>query len=170
MYQLSLPHHYHPPNGHSPASLTMSIHNGVSLYFSSSSNHSWLIITHMFTAWCTFSFIPVPFIKVYGGAEFKRHSFLTSALDEGEWLGSRFDPLLSRKNPRYPSYRSLRNGLDTSKRRNISCYCWEFNPLNAELNPTRHLLVLVGARHIVHVSRIRVNQVSSVVQPVAWSL
>jgi hypothetical protein len=31
------------------------------------------------------------------------------------------------------------------------------NPLNAELNPIRHLLALVGARHFVHVSRIRVN-------------
>ena len=29
--------------------------------------------------------------------------------------------------------------------------------LNAELNPIRHLLALVGARHIVHVSRIRVK-------------
>ena len=34
---------------------------------------------------------------------------------------------------------------------------WCLNPLNAELNPIRHLLALVGARHIVHVSRIRVN-------------
>jgi hypothetical protein len=33
-----------------------------------------------------------------------------------------------------------------------------FNPLNAELNPIRHLLALVGARHIVHVSRVRVKQ------------
>jgi hypothetical protein len=32
-------------------------------------------------------------------------------------------------------------------------YC--INPLNAELNPIRHLLALVGARHFVHVSRIR---------------
>ena len=32
-----------------------------------------------------------------------------------------------------------------------------FNPLNAELNPIRHLLVSVGVRHIVHVSRIRVK-------------
>ena len=32
------------------------------------------------------------------------------------------------------------------------------NPLNAELNPIRHLLALVGARHIVHVSRVRVKQ------------
>ena len=28
------------------------------------------------------------------------------------------------------------------------------NPLKAELNPIRHLLALVGARHIVHVSRV----------------
>jgi hypothetical protein len=34
-----------------------------------------------------------------------------------------------------------------------------FNPLNAELNPIRHLLALAGARHFVHVSRIRVNGV-----------
>ena len=31
------------------------------------------------------------------------------------------------------------------------------NPLNAELNPIRHLLTLVGARHLVHVSGIRVK-------------
>ena len=31
------------------------------------------------------------------------------------------------------------------------------NPLNAELNPIRHLLALVGAHHIFHVSRLRVN-------------
>ena len=36
---------------------------------------------------------------------------------------------------------------------------FDVNPLNAELNPIRHLLTLVGARHIVHVSRIRVNGV-----------
>jgi len=32
-----------------------------------------------------------------------------------------------------------------------------FNPLNAKLNPIRHLLALLGAHHILHVSRIRVN-------------
>ena len=31
------------------------------------------------------------------------------------------------------------------------------DPLNAELNPICHLLTLVGSRHIVHVSRIRVK-------------
>ena len=35
-----------------------------------------------------------------------------------------------------------------------------FKPLNAELNPVRHLLALVGARHFVHVSRVRVITVS----------
>ena len=36
--------------------------------------------------------------------------------------------------------------------------CTVINPLNAELNPIRHLLALVGARHIVHVSRLRVSK------------
>jgi len=37
-----------------------------------------------------------------------------------------------------------------------------FNPLNAELNPICHLLALLGAHHILHVSRIRVNQCSMI--------
>jgi hypothetical protein len=32
------------------------------------------------------------------------------------------------------------------------------NPLNTELNPICHLLALLGAHHILHVSRIRVNK------------
>ena len=32
-----------------------------------------------------------------------------------------------------------------------------FNPLNAELNSICHLLALLGAHHIFHVSRIRIN-------------
>jgi hypothetical protein len=32
-----------------------------------------------------------------------------------------------------------------------------FNPLNAELNPICHLLALRRARHILHISRIRVK-------------
>jgi hypothetical protein len=39
-------------------------------------------------------------------------------------------------------------------RLNTSIY---FNPLNAELNPISHLLALLGAHHILHVSRIRVK-------------
>jgi hypothetical protein len=31
------------------------------------------------------------------------------------------------------------------------------NPLNAELNPICHLLALLGAHHILYVSRIKVN-------------
>jgi hypothetical protein len=33
-----------------------------------------------------------------------------------------------------------------------------FNPLNAELNPIRHLLALAEAHHFVHVSRIRAKK------------
>ena len=32
-----------------------------------------------------------------------------------------------------------------------------FNPLNTKLNPICHLLALLGAHHILHVSRIRVK-------------
>ena len=38
---------------------------------------------------------------------------------------------------------------------------YNINPLNAELNPIRHLLALVGDRHIVHVSRIRAKKLCS---------
>ena len=48
-----------------------------------------------------------------------------------------------------------------SHAKRISTLCGEkaeiFNPLNAELKLIRHLLALVGARHFVHVSRIRAN-------------
>jgi len=33
----------------------------------------------------------------------------------------------------------------------------DFNPFNAELNPICHLLALIGAHHILHVSRIRIK-------------
>ena len=33
----------------------------------------------------------------------------------------------------------------------------EFNPSNAELNPICYQLALLGAHHILHVSRVRVN-------------
>ena len=36
------------------------------------------------------------------------------------------------------------------------------NPLNAELNPIYHLLVLLGTHHILHVSRIRVKLEKSI--------
>jgi hypothetical protein len=36
-------------------------------------------------------------------------------------------------------------------------FVYVVNPLNAKLNPIRHVLALVGAHHFVHVSRIRVN-------------
>jgi hypothetical protein len=34
------------------------------------------------------------------------------------------------------------------------------NPLNAELNPICHMLALLGAHHILHISSLRANQAS----------
>jgi hypothetical protein len=34
----------------------------------------------------------------------------------------------------------------------------DINPLNAELNPICHLLALLGAHHIFHVSRIKIKE------------
>ena len=42
----------------------------------------------------------------------------------------------------------------TAKTQKIIPY---INPLNAELNLFCHLLALLGAHHILHVSRVRVN-------------
>ena len=45
----------------------------------------------------------------------------------------------------------------------IFVYCllfvsfYYFNPLNVQLNPICHILALLGAHHILHISRIRVN-------------
>jgi hypothetical protein len=35
-----------------------------------------------------------------------------------------------------------------------------FNPLNAKINPICHLLALLGAHPILHISRIKVNFIS----------
>jgi hypothetical protein len=40
--------------------------------------------------------------------------------------------------------------------------CKGINPLNAELNPICHLLALLGAHHILHVSRVRVNRTGQI--------
>jgi len=39
------------------------------------------------------------------------------------------------------------------------------NPLNVELNPICHLLALLGAHHILHVSRIRVKRYIYIITP-----
>jgi len=39
----------------------------------------------------------------------------------------------------------------------VTCEVMLLNSLNAELNPRFHPLALLGANHILHVSRIRVN-------------
>jgi hypothetical protein len=41
---------------------------------------------------------------------------------------------------------------------NLTTYCpMKINPLNAKLNPICHLLPSLGAHHIPHFNRIRVN-------------
>ena len=50
--------------------------------------------------------------------------------------------------------------------REIFTFTTFINTLNAELNPIRHLLALVGARHIVHVSRIRANTLNAELNPI----
>jgi hypothetical protein len=56
-----------------------------------------------------------------------------------------------RWNMRHPVYSELMR-----KKRNNS-YIRKINPVNAELNPICHLLALLRAHHILHVSRIRVK-------------
>jgi hypothetical protein len=56
-----------------------------------------------------------------------------------------------------------RPAVSKSKCSNLSPLAWfyfkknVFNPLNAELNPICHLLSLLGAHPILHISRIRVK-------------
>ena len=45
----------------------------------------------------------------------------------------------------------------TRERLSVTLHVRFFNPLNTQLNHTCHLLVLLGAHHILHVSRVRVN-------------
>jgi len=49
----------------------------------------------------------------------------------------------------------------------VSCHfvstCDHINPLNAELNAIYHVLALLGARHILHVSGIKVNVVARLI-------
>ena len=45
-----------------------------------------------------------------------------------------------------------------------------FNPLNAELNSICHFLALLGAHHILHISRIRVNVYIICLYLIVWKL
>ena len=53
-----------------------------------------------------------------------------------------------------------------TKPNSVLTYNKFFNPLNTELNPICHLLALLGAHHILHVSRIRVKEIWQHVQRV----
>jgi hypothetical protein len=50
-----------------------------------------------------------------------------------------------------------RDGFELNDTHQFLVYIDAINPLNAELNPICHLLALLGAHHILHLSRIRVN-------------
>jgi hypothetical protein len=73
------------------------------------------------------------------------------------------------KSKEFREKKILRNtGLQTSTMRRprsqlgYCCFADRINPLNAEINSICHLLALLGAQPILHVSRIRVNMVNSV--------
>jgi hypothetical protein len=52
----------------------------------------------------------------------------------------------------------------------IWCSVELINPLNAELNPICHLLALLGTHHILHVSRITVNNYTLRISEFLWHL
>jgi len=53
---------------------------------------------------------------------------------------------------------ALRSAKTLKIKNSIQEIAMYINPLNAELNPICHLLALLGAHHILHVSRTRVKQ------------
>jgi hypothetical protein len=42
----------------------------------------------------------------------------------------------------------------------LTSKCSHINPSNAKLNPICHLLALLGPHHILHISRIRVKDIT----------
>jgi len=58
--------------------------------------------------------------------------------------------------------------VPSSNKPTQNVYLSLFNPLNAESNPFCYLLALLGAHHILHVSRIWVNHSPS--YPLTYSL
>jgi len=61
-----------------------------------------------------------------------------------KYLKAKIEELV--KNSKIKNIRDLYRGMN------------DFKPLNAELNPICHLLALLGAHHILHVSWIRVKK------------
>jgi len=53
----------------------------------------------------------------------------------------------------------LQNEDGFMKAETCCCYVRLINPLHAELNTICHLLVLLGAHHIIHVSGLRLNYI-----------
>ena len=73
------------------------------------------------------------------------------------------EEVLARIGPQRHRKQYVTSQFPTSVTCSITCrrVAWQmFNTLNAELKPICHFLALLGAHHIFHVSRIRVNGVS----------
>jgi len=56
----------------------------------------------------------------------------------------------------------MKLNVETKTKRTLhSSRLLSFNSSNAELNPICHLLALLGAHHILHFSRLRVNELTN---------
>jgi len=55
---------------------------------------------------------------------------------------------------------NMLTGMIRTAGREMEVKTTEFNPLNPELNPICYLLALLGANHLLHVSRIRVKSLT----------
>jgi hypothetical protein len=62
---------------------------------------------------------------------------------------------LTRKSKKLLKFSGIQ--VDLSPQIKLECNVEAINPLNAKLNPICHLLALLGAHRILHVSRERVN-------------
>jgi len=83
----------------------------------------------------------------------------------GTWRWGRYRQISPITGPRFPEgSRKIRfpdfvtTVQDGGRLSALSTVQKEINSLNAELNPICHSLALLGSRHILHISRVRVNK------------
>ena len=103
------------------------------------------------------------------------HSFVISdlrerGLDENIEAGSNVEETYEHKSER--PWRCFKWPLHIAKSCVWACFyfdCRCFNPLNAEFNPISHLLALLGAHHILHVSSISVKWPRHIAKSCVWA-